>query len=80
MDEQEAFKKTTDYIVTETTVDPGAPVAEVIAYLVARHTTGQLLVYMSQGSMQKITLTERTRATVQESDRIREILEWEDPK
>ncbi len=74
MDDEEMVKMNTDFLVTETTVDPKLPVDKVVAWLRARKTTGQLVFHLSQGGVQKVALVERTKAKDGQREKIREVL------
>lgn len=79
MDPESMVKSNSDYLVTETTLDPKVPLATIVAAIRARKTTGQLVFHVSQGGVQKVALIERTRTTSTESEKIREII-WNGSK
>ena len=66
-----------DSLVTETTVNPELSPEKLVTILRERKTTGQLTFHLSQGGIQKVALTEKTKATDDQSGKIREILEME---
>jgi len=67
------IKTNTDFLVTETTLDPKIPVDKVVSVLRERRTTGQLTFHLSQGGIQKVALTEKTK-TERVRDKIRGLL------
>ena len=73
MDENKMIKTNTDFLVTETTLDPKIPVDKVVSVLRERRTTGQLTFHLSQGGIQKVALTEKTK-TERVRDKIRGLL------
>ena len=77
MDEEELIKTNTDFLVTETTLDAAIPVDKIVTVLRERKTTGQLTVHLSQGGLQKIALTEKTKVGGAQESKIRRILGWE---
>jgi hypothetical protein len=74
MDAEEVVKVNVDFLVTETTVDPRIPVDKVVAWLRERKATGQLVFHLSQGGIQKVALTEKTKAAEGKREKVREIL------
>jgi len=66
-----------DYLVTETTFEPKQPAAEILRELRERKTTGQFVIHLSEGGIQKVLLTEKTKATGKKSDQIRGVFGWE---
>jgi protein-L-isoaspartate O-methyltransferase len=74
MDDEEVVKANSDFLVTETTVDPKLPVDKVVAWLRQRRATGQLIFHITQGGIQKVALVEKTRAVDGQREKIREIL------
>lgn len=79
MDAESMVKSNSDYLVTETTLDPKLPVSTIVAAIRERKTTGQLIFHVSQGGVQRVALVERTRTTQNESNKIREII-WNGEK
>jgi hypothetical protein len=77
MDEQEMIKTNSNFLVTETTLDPKLPVEKVVEVLRERRTIGQLVLHLSQGAVQKIALVERTKAEGHQVTQIREVLGME---
>jgi hypothetical protein len=73
-DDEQMVKENSDFLVTETTVDPKLPVDTVVAWLRERKVTGQLIVHLSQGGVQKVALVERTKALDGQRQKVREIL------
>jgi len=73
VDENKMIKTNTDFLVTETTLDPKIPVDKVVSVLRERRTTGQLTFHLSQGGIQKVALTEKTK-TERVRDKIRGLL------
>lgn len=74
MEDEEMVKGNEDFLVTETTVDPKLPVDKVVAWLRARRATGQLVFHLSQGGIQKVALTEKTKSPDGKREKVREIL------
>ncbi len=74
MEDEEMVKENQDYLVTETTVDPKLPVDKVVAWLRARKATGQLTFHLTQGGIQKVALTEKTKTAEGKREQVREIL------
>lgn len=74
MDDEEMAVANSDFLVTETTLDPKISVDAVVSHLRSRKVTGQLVFHLSQGGVQKVALVERTRATMAERKKVREIL------
>ncbi len=70
----ELMKTNVDFLVTETTLDPLVPVEKVVGLLRGRKTTGQLTIHLSQGGIQKVALTEKTKANESQSEKIRDVL------
>lgn len=78
MREDDLIKQNADFLLTETTfVDGKIPPETVLSVVRHRKTTGQLTIHLSQGGIQKIVLTEKTKATETQRDQIREILGME---
>jgi hypothetical protein len=73
-DDEQMVKENSDFLVTETTVDPKLPVDTVVAWLRERKVNGQLIVHLSQGGVQKVALVERTKALDGQRQKVREIL------
>jgi hypothetical protein len=63
-----------DFLVTETTVDPKLPVDKVVAWLRERKATGQLVFHLSQGGVQKVALVEKTKAKDGVREKLRALL------
>jgi hypothetical protein len=63
-----------DFLVTETTLDPKLPVDQVVTVLRRKKTTGQLVFHLSQGGVQKVALVEKTKATAGKRQQLRELL------
>lgn len=74
-EDEEMVKANSDYLVTETTVDPKLPVDRVVSWLRSRRVTGQLVFHLSQGGVQKVALVEKTKAKGDQREKIREILD-----
>jgi hypothetical protein len=73
--EDELIRTNSDFLLTETTfVDGKIPPETVLKVVRERKTTGQLLIHLSEGGIQRIVLTEKTRANEAQRDKIREIL------
>ncbi len=70
----ELMKTNVDFLVTETTLDPLVPVEKVVGLLRGRKTTGQLTIHLSQGGIQKVAPTEKTKANESQSEKIRDVL------
>ena len=73
MDDEKMVKKNTDFLVTESTIDPKLPVDTVVSHLRSRKVTGQLVFHLSQGGVQKGALIEKTSAG-SKREKVREIL------
>lgn len=69
--------KTDDFLTTETTIDPTVSPTELVSFLRSRKTTGQLTFHLTQGGIQKIGVTEKTKAKVAESSKMRDVLGME---
>lgn len=67
----------TDYVVTETTFEPKQPLPEILTELRERKTTGQFVIHLSQGGIQKVLLTEKTKTAGAASSKIRGVLGWD---
>ena len=63
-----------DFLVTETTLDSKIDAERIVTLLRARKTTGQLVFHFSQGGIQKVALTEKTKASDRQREKIRDIL------
>ena len=74
MQEEELVKVNVDFVVTETTVDPHIPVEKVVAWLRKQRATGQLTFHLSQGGVQKVALTERTKVGEGKREQVRGLL------
>lgn len=74
MNDEEMAVANSDFLVTETTVDPKIPVDAVVSHLRARKVTGQLVFHLSQGGVQKVALVERTKAKAGQREKVRQIL------
>lgn len=79
MNPEDLIKSFNDYLQTETTLRLTHNPQKILAAMMERKTTGQLIFFMNQGGVQKVSLVERTRATAAESERIRELL-WNGSK
>jgi hypothetical protein len=73
MDDADVVKANTDFLVTESTIDPKVPVDQVVSHLRSRKVTGQLVFHLSQGGVQKVALIEKTSAG-RKREKVREIL------
>lgn len=69
-------KTNVDYLVTETAFDPKSPPATILDDLLARKTTGQFVIHLSRGGIQKVELVEKTRAKGEDRSKIRGLLGW----
>ena len=78
MNEDDMVLTNSDFVVTETTLNPKVPLERVVALLRERKATGQLVCHVSQGGVQKVSLTEKTKATGKKSDQIRGVFGWEE--
>jgi hypothetical protein len=72
--DDEVIRTNVDFLLTETLLDNKVSIDRVINVLKTRRTTGQLVVHLSEGGTQKIALTEKTRASSTQREKIREIL------
>jgi hypothetical protein len=77
MEEQKIIKANVDSFVTDTTIDPRISPETIVDALRRRKTTGQLVFHISQGGIQKVLLTEKTKADDMQAEKIREILGFE---
>jgi hypothetical protein len=77
MEEQKMIKANVDSLVTDTTIDPRISPETIVDALRRRKTTGQLVFHISQGGIQKVLLTEKTKADDMQAEKIREILGFE---
>lgn len=75
MNDEEMAVENKDYLVTETTIDPSLPIAAVVEHLQQRRVVGQLIFHLSQGSVQRAALVERTQATRKQRQQVRAILD-----
>jgi len=73
----EMMIRNNDFLVTETTLDPQLDTTRIVTLLRQRKTTGQLTIHLSQGGVQKIALTEKTKANEKQRSKIRDILGME---
>ncbi len=71
MPDEELIKVNVDFVVTETTVDPKIPVDKIVAYLRKQKATGQLTFHLSQGGVQKVALTEKTKVSEGQREKVR---------
>lgn len=74
MEDEEMAIGNRDSLVTNTDVDPTIPVLAVVEHLRLRKATGQLVVHLHQGGIQKVELVERTKVKEDQRERVREIL------
>jgi hypothetical protein len=74
MEDEQMAVKNNDYFITETTIDPALPIPVVVAHLVKRKVVGKLIFDLTQGTVQKVSLVERTRAKDGQREKVREIL------
>jgi hypothetical protein len=74
MEDEEMVKVNSDFLVTETTVDPKLPVDKVVAWLRQRKVTGQLVFHLSQGGVQRVALVEKTKAKDGVREKVRALL------
>ena len=58
---EDVIVRSKHHFETETTFDPKAGPADIVALLLQRRTVGHLRVDLSQGSVQKISLVERSK-------------------
>ena len=63
-----------DFLVTETTLDPKLSVEKVVEWLRQRKTTGQLVFHLSQGGVQKVALVEKTKAKKEQREAVRAVI------
>jgi hypothetical protein len=75
MEDEEVVRANSDFLVTETVVDPKIPVDTVVLWLRERKATGQLIFHLSQGGVQKVALVEKTKAENGQREAIRKILD-----
>lgn len=78
MKAEELVKTNADFLVTETTIDPKIPVEKIVQTLREWKTTGQFVVHLSEGGIQKVSLTEKTRTAIDQSAKIRRLMGWEE--
>lgn len=74
MEDEEMAVSNSDYLTTETTIDPTWPVQTVVDYLRKRKAVGQLVFHLSQGSIQRVALVEKTRVKEDKRDLVRKLL------
>ena len=74
MEDEDMVKSNADFLLTETTVDPKLPVEKVVAWLRSRRVTGTLRFDLSQGGVQQVSLVEKTKASLEQRRKVREIL------
>ena len=74
MEDEDLVKTNVDSLLTETTLDPKIAVDTIVTTLRNRKTTGQLVFHLSQGGIQKVALTEKTKASDTQAEQIRELL------
>ena len=74
MNEEKAVVTSSDYLYTETVIDPKLSPDQLVLFLKQRKTTGQLVYHLSQGGTQRVVLVEKTKATVPQKEKIRDIL------
>lgn len=79
MREEDVIVTSVDSFVTETVVDTSVSTDTLIALLRKKKATGQLTVHLSQGGIQKIVVTEKTRTDSRETEKISHIL-WNGKK
>jgi len=74
MNLDEMIKQNVDFLVTETTLLPTIAPETILTVLRARKTTGILTFELIEGGIRAVRVSERTKATEQERDRLRSIL------
>lgn len=74
MEDEQMAVSNSDYLTTETTIDPSLPVEAVVEHLRKRRAVGQLVFHLSQGSIQRVALVEKTRVKAEKRGKIRELL------
>jgi len=77
MEDEDMIKTNVDSLLTETTLDPRIPPEVILEKLKKRKTTGQLVFHMTQGGLQRVALTEKTKANDMQAEKIRDILGFE---
>jgi hypothetical protein len=74
MPDEELVKVNVDFVVTETTVDAKIPVEKIVSWLRKQKATGLLQFHISQGGVQKVSLTERTKVGEEKRQKVRGLL------
>jgi hypothetical protein len=74
MPDEELVKVNVDFVVTETTVDAKIPVEKIVSWLRKQKATGQLTFHLSQGGVQKVALTEKTKVGEDKREKVRGIM------
>ena len=74
MPENGFYRPNRDFLVTETPIDIDVDLSKLMAYLRFQRTTGTLTFHFNQGGIREILLYERTRATMEQRRKMREIL------
>lgn len=74
MEDEEMAVSNSDYLTTETTIDSNLPIDKVVEHLRRRRAVGQLVFHLSQGSIQRIALVEKTRVKEEKRSLIRQLL------
>lgn len=62
-----------DFLVTDTAIDSGTPWEELRAYFKKNRTTGTVVFLLNEGGTQRITLSEKSKATERQRVEIRKI-------
>ena len=74
MNEDDLIRSNVDFFVTETLVEGNILKPEIYAILRRRKTTGKIEIHLSEGGLQKSVLTEKTRTTQAEAEKIRSLM------
>lgn len=72
--ESEMIVQTRDYLVTENVLNPLASPMEIANFVKKAKTTGQLTWTTNQGGVRSVMVVERTKASEDEANAIRQIM------
>ena len=74
MSAQPLVEKNTEYLITESVLRQKISFDQLMAILRGRRTTGQLTIELLDGGVRMMKLTEKTKASEPQREKIREIL------
>lgn len=69
--------KNRDFLVTETEIDTKIDPTVIVNFLKEKDATGHVVFHLSQGSLQSIVVTERTKISEPKRDEVRQSLGME---